>query len=279
MLRDSLDSKVEITVNDINIKSENLAANISFVDGCFESTDIAENHYDIVYSSHVIEHILNYDDHVRQVRKILRKGGKVVISLPNFELWIGRKYLNAFTQEHTVYPLKADICNLFTKNGFELEASQDYLDHSLFLCFSYTGEVESTGSARCDVERRIEFLTDYVGYLEKLKEFLRSESEGYNVHIFGANSSCQVILSILGEDYARKVKNIYDNSPLKQGRYLFGHDLRIENPDNITSLSSNDLVLVFVGAFDDEIERQIRSLNNRVRILSRKDLDISQIQR
>lgn len=273
LLRKSIDPKVEITVNDINIQPQNLVEKISFVEGCFEDADIEDDQYSIVYSSHVFEHILNYDAHLQKVRRILCKDGKLVISLPNFEFWIRQKYLNAFTQEHTVYPFRADICNLLSNYGFELVTTQEYLDHSLFLCFSYTGEVASK-STLSNTEKKSELITEYVDYLGKLKQYLRCESEGYKLHIFGANSSCQVILNLLGDDYASTVKSIYDNSKLKQGNYIFGHTIKIVNPEDIMALTSKDIILVFVGAFDDEIKNQVFSLNKEVKVISREDFDV-----
>ncbi|MDD5558626.1 methyltransferase domain-containing protein [Candidatus Methylomirabilis sp.] len=273
LLHDSFDRRVDITINDIN-NINRVRSDFYCVDGCFE-TAIVRRKYDVIYSSLVFEHICNYDEHLRKVRTILRAGGKFIMSVPNIEAWLERQFLNTFSQEHTIYAFKEDVCDLLSRYGFVLQSSSDYSDYSIFLCFTRDND-ENVGAGhngKVMIERKNTLLANYHRFLQALAGFINDQAKGRTLHIFGANSSAQILLRMLSDENRRRVRFIFDNSPLKQEKYLYGFNLTIKSPTMVKLLGSNDAVLVFMGAFDSEIILQLRSYNDQVIIISRRDFD------
>jgi len=49
-----------------------------------------DNTFDVVVSSEVIEHLENIHQFVREIHRILKPGGRCIISTPNIQNWYGR---------------------------------------------------------------------------------------------------------------------------------------------------------------------------------------------
>lgn len=67
-------------------RSEELAAmpaNVEFVQGVVPPLPFADESFDYVVSFQVIEHIRRDREFVREVRRVLKKGGKFIVSTPN----------------------------------------------------------------------------------------------------------------------------------------------------------------------------------------------------
>jgi 2-polyprenyl-3-methyl-5-hydroxy-6-metoxy-1,4-benzoquinol methylase len=91
--------------------------------GKLNSDNYADNYFDIIYSSEVIEHINNPLEEINNFRKILRTGGLVYVTTPNYNS-ISHKILknkwNVFNYpEHLCYYTPKTLAKLFLDNGFK----------------------------------------------------------------------------------------------------------------------------------------------------------------
>jgi len=57
--------------------------NISFRKGDIFKLPFKDNFFDVVFNKGVIEHFNNYDDIIREMVRVTKKGGKVIIAVPN----------------------------------------------------------------------------------------------------------------------------------------------------------------------------------------------------
>ena len=263
-------SASRIIANDYNLEPiAAIDARVELIEGDFNDLKFGEKSIDVIYSSHVFEHLGEFFKHLTNAANFIKVGGKYIIALPYFERWLADFNLNVFTQEHPVYPFKDDLIFLFSKFGFEAVSFVEQEDHSLFCTFKNVGRDaniprKSTKSKRTKVQ-------NFVRYIESLKEQLKflSCSDG-RIVVFGANSSGQLLINFLEKGNVNAT-DVVDNSELKQGKILFGTDLQIQSPIIIKELNVNDIVLIFVGVYDDEIKKQVRNLNSEVRIYTKEN--------
>jgi 2-polyprenyl-3-methyl-5-hydroxy-6-metoxy-1,4-benzoquinol methylase len=61
--------------------------NINVFPGMLENSHLNENNYDILISSHVIEHVPDPITHLSIARDLVKKGGYICIFTPNVECW------------------------------------------------------------------------------------------------------------------------------------------------------------------------------------------------
>jgi SAM-dependent methyltransferase len=253
----------DITICDVNAQIDPQFKSLS---GFFENLTFKKT-YDVIYLSHVFEHISDYHKHFEKVDSLLKTGGKYIISLPNFELWIKEFYLNAFIQEHIAYPFKGDIISLLKDYGLSLSDEWIFEDHSLMLCFEKK-MVESTHTKKGDNGLT---LASYKESLQELEVFLKSTLESFegDLFIFGAHIFSQIVLS-LDTFKNRNVSGILDNSTLKINKPLYHFDIPVFTPDHLKNIKTPCTVIIFAGAYEEEIVAQILEINPNIRLITTK---------
>lgn len=257
-----LNKSVKFIANDYNLNLKNESSNIVMLEGDIHSYEF--NDIDMIFSSHVFEHIADPKYHLIKIKRILKIGGLYVMAIPLFESWIKKLNLNSFTAEHFIYPFEDDLIAFFNNMGFEKVASEAYLDHSFYICFR---KLDSNQKPILSKSKSV-YMDNFSKNLNNLKNFMMNITTKHKkIVLWGANSSSQLILSVMS-----KINNVecslvvVDNSKLKIGGYLFGTDIKIESPNVIASLSQKDAVVIMLGTFDDEVKRQCTLINPNVKI-------------
>lgn len=96
---------------------------IEMFQGKLDADWFPENHFDVITSFEVIEHINNPVEEVNNVRKVLRQGGLFYFTTPNFNALeryiLGPKYNIIDYPEHLCYYTKHTANFLLTNNGFK----------------------------------------------------------------------------------------------------------------------------------------------------------------
>ncbi|HEY4617874.1 MAG TPA: class I SAM-dependent methyltransferase [Flavobacterium sp.] len=99
-----------------------LKKEVSFV----EDTAELENHsFDVITMWHVLEHVPNLDNQIKELKRLLKPNGSLIVAVPNFKSF-DAKYYGAFWAAYDV-PIhfwhfsKNAIQALFEKEGMQLE--------------------------------------------------------------------------------------------------------------------------------------------------------------
>jgi ubiquinone/menaquinone biosynthesis C-methylase UbiE len=83
---------VDISWNAVK-KARDAGINAYRVDVSSEKLPFEDRHFDIVYMGDVIEHLVNPDFAIREVRRVLKPEGFLVLSTPNLACWYNRVFL------------------------------------------------------------------------------------------------------------------------------------------------------------------------------------------
>ena len=91
---------------------------------------IADESFDFVVSFQVIEHIQNDKKYVSEIHRVLRPGGKFIVTTPNKKMSITRNpwHVREYTIEELITLLKASFTSVDAKGVFGNEKIMDYYD-------------------------------------------------------------------------------------------------------------------------------------------------------
>lgn len=92
------------------------------VQGTLADAHYADNYFDEVYLKHVLEHIHDPMDLLKQIRRILKPGGSVIIMVPNFRsfsrMLFGKFWYALETPRHLYHFTPSTATKMFKQAGF-----------------------------------------------------------------------------------------------------------------------------------------------------------------
>lgn len=236
--------------------------------GLFSEKLFEYENFDVIYSSHFIEHLPDPVKFLKTSRQLLKDNGRCIVACPNIVKSFENLHFNAFTTDHLNYFSKNSLEKIAVNLGFELIDSYQYLDHGMYLVFRKTEKqinsiITKQFKNNFDTYKKIIF-----NYVEKAKkELLKEES----VFVFGAHGLTVTFLKILNNSkLENKIKFVLDNEKTKHHRRLSGTNLICESPTIIAS-EKNPIVLLYMGAYEKEISQQLREINPNCKIISSRD--------
>ncbi len=121
-----------ITAIDIcenNLKS--ILPNINKKIGNINNIDNDDNYYDIVYSIEVIEHIVNYEESIKEMIRVLKSNGKLIIIDKTIDFFNKIKKKGSWESGFN----DSDIINIYKKYNLKNIKSQYILDNKMILWY------------------------------------------------------------------------------------------------------------------------------------------------
>jgi 2-polyprenyl-3-methyl-5-hydroxy-6-metoxy-1,4-benzoquinol methylase len=101
----------------------------------------ADECFDVAYAIEVIEHLKNPYDFIREMFRVVRPGGKVIITTPNI-LNLTSRISYLLTGFYSLFrPLSFDLHDARRQWGHIMPLSAYYLDHAMRTCGSRTTEL------------------------------------------------------------------------------------------------------------------------------------------
>ena len=179
--------------------------------------------------------------------------------------WLQNKFTNALNFEHTMFLTDYFVDYLLQKYGFEIADKHWYGEHSIF----YTAiKVEPPPAAPALANKYVEYkkiFRDYIDYYDRLIQDFNKKIESFpgEVYLFGAHIFSQHLLQVGLKEAA--ITAILDNSPLKQGKRLYGSKLLVDTPEVLRGKEAT--VILKVGVHRDDILKQLHGINPTVTIL------------
>ncbi|MBA4317331.1 MAG: methyltransferase [Flavobacterium sp.] len=220
---------------------------------------------DTIVFSQVMEHAYDPDIFVSAISKFLKKGDKLVFAYPNLKLWLEKKYTNAINFEHTFFITDYFVDYLLNKNGFVIKDKTFYGDHSIFYVAEKTESVINQPSYENKYVEYKKIFNDFIDYHKNLVAYLNKKINTFDgkVYLFGAHIFAQYLFEFgLNKN---KIVGLLDNSPLKQGKRLYGTQYIVESP-LVLGKDKKVGVVLKVGIYRDEILKQLKEINPNVEI-------------
>ena len=116
-----------IDISSENIKtciSRNKFDNVFFKEGRGEELEFKDNLFDEIHCTEVLEHVENFEKTMKEIKRVLKDGGKLTLTVPikESELILLKLNPNYFKQAgHHRFFSKEDILNELKKYGFQVK--------------------------------------------------------------------------------------------------------------------------------------------------------------
>jgi 2-polyprenyl-3-methyl-5-hydroxy-6-metoxy-1,4-benzoquinol methylase len=260
----SSNSNVNYTMIDPNLGGVSL-------EGVKRISGFIENHIDLikgsnVVMSHVFEHLYSPGDFLKVLSANMRSGDKLFLSTPQILEWLKIGSPNALNFEHTYFLSMDQVEKMLSESGFTLIQQVNFKTHSFFSVF----EKLDTLSPDCGVfvnnsKHKKEFLT----YIDKEIEFCQFANDtllntNTDAYLYGASLFGQALLSFGLKE--KRFKGVLDNSKSKNGERLYGSNLVVMAPEELSSTESVTVVMR-MGPYQNEIREQLKRINQKITIL------------
>jgi 2-polyprenyl-3-methyl-5-hydroxy-6-metoxy-1,4-benzoquinol methylase len=222
---------------------------------------------EVIIHSHVLEHLYEPRRTFLSIAQAMSINSKMFISIPNIPQLIELRGTNSLNFEHT-YLLTRGVVEYFAKSsGLRVSEIREYEQHSIFLCLEKIHSLDSAPNSSTLAlypysDKFKEMWLDLRNFVKEVNEDLKI-SRGSNF-LFGAHIFSQGLL-MLGLD-PKSFRGILDNSQYKQGKRLYGTDLKVLSPNILQGMTFPTVILVS-SHYQDEIRKQILEINSSTRIL------------
>lgn len=252
------DSQIVYTVvepNPVFEQSERLRIIHAFFS---EGMKLGESVKTIVLSQ-VLEHVYNPIKFLAQVNESLPVGGKFIFGYPNLEYLFSHYFTNAINFEHTMLMTEYYVDYFLEKSGFRILSKVPYGNHSHF--YAVVKKSHSVTEGKLSIESRYKHYKEmFQGYIKHNRDLVKKINRQINectsdVYLFGAHIFSQYLFAF-GLDTTR-IKSILDNSPIKQGRRLYGSTLFVNSPTVLSGVNK-PVIILKAGLYNDEIIKNIR---------------------
>jgi len=238
---------------------------IKVIKAWFDEKFKIDNHFDTIIHSHVFEHTYDPLLFIEHISGFMKKGDRHIFTFPTLLPMVKLKWTNALNFEHTAFLTEEITEYILKKFGFVVLEKEYYGDpHSVFYATERVEVPTSLGPIENRYEEYKKLFMDYVDYhLDMIKE-LNNLIEGSSlpVYLFGAHIFSQTLIKFGLK--TEKIVSILDNSPMKQGKRLYGTRFQIESPKILKGKGKVNLILK-AGGYNAEIKKDIlENINDQV---------------
>ena len=219
------------------------------------------NKTNLVIHSHLLEHIYNPNQFLKNIYDSLHDKGAHIFSVPNLKFMINKGYANAMNFEHPYFLEEKMIDYLLNKNGFKIIKKKKYLNHSIFYKTVKISGKKRTIKTYNNFKNNKKLFKSYFSKLKRDVSKLNLKIKSLkNVYLFGAHIFSQML--IFNGLNITKIKGVLDNDKKKQNKYLYGTNLKVFNPQ-ILKKKDKPFIILRAAQYNYEIKNHIINFVNK----------------
>ncbi|MBY6049543.1 NAD-dependent epimerase/dehydratase family protein [Vannielia litorea] len=221
---------------------------------------------DVIIANNVVAHVADQNDLVAGMAALLKDDGIVSVEFPYVRDLIDFIEFDTIYHEHLCYFSVGSAKTLFARHGLYLNDVRRLPIHggSLRLYFGKTDQPSEAVATILAEEAALglDTFAYYETFGERVREFRRKardligglRAEGKRIAAYGAAAKGTIMLNFLDLN-SRLIEYAVDKNVHKQGKYMPGVRVRIDDPEKLKS-DKPDYVMILPWNFRDEIIRQ-----------------------
>ena len=229
------------------------------------------NKADLLIANNVLAHVPDLNDFVAGMKIILKSSGVITVEFPHLLNLIDYNQFDTIYHEHFSYFSLITVEKIFNYHGLSIFDVEQLSTHggSLRIYGCHQEDTTKIQTVRVNQLKQLELqkglneLSVYQNFAEKVREtkrkilefLIQAKRKGKKIIAYGAPAKGNTLLNYCGiaNDF---IDFTVDRSPYKQGLYLPGTHVFIENPDKIKE-EKPDYVLILPWNLQEEIISQI----------------------
>ena len=238
--------------------------NVRLIAERLESISLDEDQFDLVYSSHTLEHLAAPTDALKDHWRVLKPGGHLLLEVPNIELIAEEDIVEEwFIDKHLYHFSPVTLTRMTVSTGFDIETASPDTDLVYLTLLARKSErptvIDFTDTA--EATRATARVTDYQTKQARNREALRGVAATLNglqgrTVIWGAGRLFDTLVRHGGLDVSRLAGLVDKNlSAHVQDR----HGLPLRKPADLPSIDP-DTIFIASRDFADEIMQEARAL-------------------
>lgn len=240
--------------------------NIKLIDSLIENA--VNDHHDFTnfIHSHVLEHLYNPLDLLKVVSQKQKDGDRSIFSIPDLYYYLDNNFVNTLNFEHTYFLTEEISDYLIQLHGYSLIKKIKFKNHSIFYCIEKNRKITKPKLSSSLYSQYKKMYLNMVDFYNSDLANIKNEIDQHEgeVYLFGAHVFSQYLLNIGLDELL--ISGILDNSKEKTGKRLYGSNLSVFHPSIIKG-TDNYLIIVKAGAYQEEVELQLKSLNPNIKII------------
>lgn len=124
--------------------------------GFLEDHSFPSESFDVITMSHVIEHLIDPHQTIKECHRVLKPGGYLAVVTPNFDSllhrYFGKSYIALDPPRHTFIFTLRSIKKIISESGFEIRVLKTIVDKHMFdFCYSMSYQIRKNGKCKYDV--------------------------------------------------------------------------------------------------------------------------------
>jgi len=254
-------------VNYVNIQKNGIT---SLYDDSFSTNNNLIGKFDVIILSHVLEHILDFEKALKNIKLMLKEDGILYIEVPD-----SKKYCDVdfapyffFTYEHIIHLTLETLENLSRSYGLELLASKSYLKCGSYYVINAVFKNNGQYSDVMYTDETKHAIEMYVHYSkEKLAPAVtKLETSGEKLILWGIGASTA---QLLNETFDKcQVIALIDSNTSRQGiEYkIAGKLFKIQSPNDL--ITEDATIVVLPVMYKNSIINQIQLLGYTNKIIT-----------
>jgi predicted SAM-dependent methyltransferase len=235
--------------------------NVEIIKDFFTKDFKTDETINTIIHSHVLEHMYEPISFLKDSSEILEDDGCIIFSIPNIKWLLENKALptGILHFEHTYYIDVDNIEYFLNRSGFKLEKLEYYKNHSIFIKAIKDVNITSSIIVKNNISAKfLDIVSYYKSKIETIKTFLSSSK----FYLYSAHINTQYLLNNgINTD---NIICLLDNSTSKIGKKLYGYNLDINYPSSIENDEAPIVVVSHMGAYIDEIKKDLIKFNKNV---------------
>ena len=219
-----------------------------------ENTIIKGAPFDAFVQFNFMEHQPYPNTMIKAIYNNLTCDGVGFVTVPNGDYIFKKGMWYEVIRDHLFYFSKESLHFLFYKNGFDILEyfSTNDIFHNIFIKKKYPLPMNETNLI-------------FDSLKNKIYEYLNNK-KNKSIAIWGASHHAFAIISSYG--IRNMISFIIDSSPLKQGKFSIGSNIKIISPDEAV-VKNIDAIIIMAPVYSNEIENIIiNTMKNHISIAS-----------